>query len=1633
MSKDNKKGIFSRHNTKGAMLLMITAIFMVICTVVGTTFALLTNESLIGGNKIIIGGGYVQNLSKDALTVSADIEFVNNIVTVKYIGEVSNVGAVTIDIVVETKTGASVDVTRVDIDEWAFAMVNDDVTVTSVVKADAGTAGLEYKVLNNTTVSVGKGTIPINTTDISVADFYNGKRVSVVKAEAFTTLDSLTTVDLNGGVRSIGSSAFANCTNLVSILIPNSVTSIGDSAFAGCRKITSVAIPEGMTSIGGSAFSGCTSLSNINLPNSVSSIGVSAFKDCTSLKIIVLPDTLTNINNDIFNNCSSLTSIVIPYSVTSIGDRALQGCTSLVSVNIPYSVTRIGASAFSVCTGLTINAEVTSKPSDWNINWNSSNRPVNWGYSEGMGQNTDYKYTVLDGGVYLTKYIGKGTIVEVPSTINHNGTVLPVLSISNAFSQNSKITSVTFAADINITSIGNYTFLKCINLVTVDIHDGVTSIGLNAFSQCAKLENVAIPDGVTSIGGYAFSSCVNLKEIILPDSVTIIDAYAFKGCTALREVIIHDSVTSIGDDAFSGCNELSIFAQVHEAEKPTGWHANWNPDGRPVIWGYIGVYSNETYDYILTSKGVYITKYKGTEVNVVAPATITHDGIARTVVSIGNAYRGNTSITSVTFADGSKVASIDSNAFNACANLKRIIIPLEVEIIGANAFAGCNSLTIYAKDTAKQPDWHATWNSSDRTVVWGYAGETTDQVLFDYITGSEGVYITRYKSEAPNVEIPAKINDKPVVSITDTFRGNGKIKVVTFASGSTITSIDPYAFWYSGSLESIVLPDSVTIIGHAAFHQCRSLTSIDIPASVTTIDDNAFSGCKLLNEVNIPEGVISIGFWTFSNCPSLKIIQIPASVTTIGGRSFDECSSLETVIFTKGSKLTNIPSSAFNNCIALKAIEIPASVTRIGGSAFALCTKLESIELSNELTTIEPSAFEGCTSLKSITIPNSVTNIGTSAFSGCTSLASVTFYTGSNLTIIGSSAFYSCTSLMDIIIPASLQVIKGSAFNGCASLASVTIPDGVTTIGAWVFSNCTNLTSIIIPASVKIIDLNSFVNCSNLIIYAENTSKPNGWHSDWNASDRPVVWGYDGTVKESDGYKYIVGANKVYLTEYIGSGGVVVVPAKIGGMDVVSIGNAFRDKTQITTVTFEENNYIKSIDSWAFDGCRSLQSITIPEGVTSIGDAAFYVCSSLTSVEMPASVTSIGANAFAGCTIIESITIPNSVTSIGNFAFYVCRNLKTITIPTSVTTLGAYSFSGCSLLESVIFGVGSKLTTIGAEAFRNCSSLLNVEIPDGVTIIGNYAFDACTSLQTITIPTSVTSIGMAAFSKCTSLKAIVIPNRVSYLGGNAFADCGNLASVTFAEGSRLKELSGYAFIRCKSLTSIVIPDSVTSIGMAAFAYCYSLQDIKIPDGVTSIGGRAFKECTGLTSIILPKSIVTIEYEVFDLCNDLIICPEAVSKPAGWDSSWNSNNCTVVWGYAGETGKTSDYEYAVGADGIYLTKYIGKDTIITVPSIIMHNGRPIPVYSIGNVFKGNTTIEKIVIPASVKDIGANAFNGCSNLTIFADVANKPDGWDSAWNPNNKQVYWLGAWTYDVNGVPIPISQLLSRFNDEILIK
>lgn len=239
--------------------------------------------------------------------------------------------------------------------------------------------------------------------------------------------------------------------------------------------------------------------------------------------------------------------------------------------------------------------------------------------------------------------------------------------------------------------------------------------------------------------------------------------------------------------------------------------------------------------------------------------------------------------------------------------------------------------------------------------------------------------------------------------------------------------------------------------------------------------------------------------------------------------------------------------------------------------------------------------------------------------------------------------------------------------------------------------------------------------------------------------------------------------------------------------------------------------------------------------VISIGSAVFGAAKTkgadrlrIESVLVPQGITSIGSGAFSGCKSLKSISLPQSLSSIGDEVFKNCKNLTSISIPNSVAHIGNGAFSGSGIRSFVWPG---NIKVVSKEAFKNCKQLLSITILEGVSTIQQEAFNGCNSLVKVTLPNGVKTLEALAFHECKKLNHVVLPDTTDYIGKLSFKYCSSLTTINIPE--KVKELEYSVFYGC-GFSSFIIPDHITKIDDDAFGNCWSLTKITIPNSVTEI-------------------------------------------------------------------------------------------------------------------------------------------------------------------------------------------------------
>jgi len=399
----------------------------------------------------------------------------------------------------------------------------------------------------------------------------------------------------------------------------------------------------------------------------------------------------------------------------------------------------------------------------------------------------------------------------------------------------------------------------------------------------------------------------------------------------------------------------------------------------------------------------------------------------------------------------------------------------------------------------------------------------------------------------------------------------------------------------------------------------------------------------------------------------------------------------------------------------------------------------------------------------SVTVPEGVLEIQARAFENCPKLKSVDM--PDSLVLIGSGAFENCMALESIEIPKNVQAIDMHAFYRCTALTEIDLPDSVEHVGSWAFDGCTSLERVSFGNGILSIGTDIFDGCGKI--------KFNVWENG----------------------VYIENGDNPYFALY--------------GLENYEVDN------------FEFHPNTKIICGRALQTCKFISSITIPEGIVSIGNYAFSNCEELESISLPSSLK-----------YISDIT-PFS----DNYS--VVSSLKEINVPAEsqyFKTVDGVLFSKDgkrlikypALLEKSEYSVPDGVESIDSGAFQSARELKNVSLPNSLRELSSFAFAYCSSLESIDLGSGIKAISEGAFYYCTSLKAIDIPDNVERLEG-AFTGCTNLTSVVIGKGVIYIETP--AFTDCEKLESVDFEDPIG--WYVAFPY-YGSEDVDVSDPAKNV-------------------------------------------------------------------------------------------------------------------------------------------------------------------------------------------------------
>lgn len=626
-------------------------------------------------------------------------------------------------------------------------------------------------------------------------------------------------------------------------------------------------------------------------------------------------------------------------------------------------------------------------------------------------------------------------------------------------------------------------------------------------------------------------------------------------------------------------------------------------------------------------------------------------------------------------------------------------------------------------------------------------------------------------------------------------------------------TIESQAFTNCNNLQSVGDLSSCTTIMYGAFQSCSSLKSIDI-SNCTSLGEEAFADCSKLEEVKLSKQINKINDDTFSGCTNLKSIDL-SNCTSIGGSAFNGCQSLTSVGNT--ALLSSIQGNAFSGCTNLTTIDLSNS-TFVGENAFSNCAKLSNINLS-KCNLLGYGAFNNCTNLTEVDL-SSCSSLAESVFRGCSNLKTIKgienfttipayAFEGIGIetlslplcTTIQEGAFRTCSQLKSIDIPVC-QSIGMNAFASCSRLESASIPNTIKSLGYKCFNGNTTLT--LYAKNVPALDRNPGTTAEsdtlalgkNVLIIVPKESLAAYQAADvWNTMSERIFpmgtqFNYDveataqastSGLQKAIGEKNLRSVVTLKVKGSINSYDIMVMRNKMDNLHYLDLADAdVKSNTYNYYTGYSTQDDILGPHSFA--DLDKLMTVKLPKSVKYI-DLAFNNCRQLRSVEMPENLICVGdtadgnwnkdGGAFGNCTNLEEIIFHNCE-KIGGKAFYQCNSLQEITLPKNLKHIGSYAFNYCNQLKDII--LPNEVETIGEHAFEFCYNLSSVQFPPSLKRIEANAFYCCISLSSINLP-GLTSISENTFSGCSNLTEVKLPSTLERIGDNAFSNCDNLNKV----------------------------------------------------------------------------------------------------------------------------------------------------------------------------------------------------------------------------------------------------------------
>lgn len=1274
---------------------------------------------------------------------------------------------------------------------------------------------------------------------------------------------------------------------------------------------------------------------------------------------------VTTIGNYAFYASNKLINLALRDAVKNIGAYAFYGCSKLLQVTIGEGVKLIGEKAFG---GMDLLQR---------IYFNA----VNCGTSEG------------------------GNIFE------------------NAGSGSPAGTSLVFGSRVQI--IPQYLInSNSTKITTVQISNSVIRIGKYAFAECSSIKNVKMGGGVQEIEEAAFKNC-GLTSLVLPTSLIKIENNAFYNCFNIELIEFNSEECQDfaanntifqrrPNESTIGCVQatLVIGSTVRRLPKYFIVSENANDGTGRVYSAYINRVIINSMN--LQTPDSIVSPLEGIGKDISSGATVT---FSDSVISIPSYLFNNASISSLYI--GRSVVTIGDGAFSDCAMLKTVTFSQAIEKIGAYAFNNC----VLMRNTNDFPEYVSeigayAFNKCENLSISLYlTGVQEIKEYSFYGTGLKELYVGEnvtliergafaecnylsyvvFRAKKCSYGVTNDIDPKVFVcSSTYVYRKLYVEETVEFIPWYFMADIKNLSYVYFNP-RKLDAAGMYAFKGSGVFVESYKLVFGDY---VTRVPDNLFAGTK-----NETTGKIEAS--------GITDIELTQNITIIGANSFAYCTRLTELPIT--TSVIQILDRAFIGCSSLKRITLPVSVEYVGSRAFADCTAAESITLGVNLTTIGKEAFLNCVNVF-------LTTVNSERIQDFTYEHNVFGNLGKNLGGGGTLVFTSTV----LLIPEYFMSVYSGAYDAAITtclgascpihkcveaqphapnIKTVNIMEGCALVSKFAFACNPNIETVSVPGSVSDTDITAFYHLSNGTIDRSTEIRLRGKLRLEDGSDyengKIVVIHFDADTYGT-AFKDFTAQNgevKSAVYSHSSSDQTGTPVFKADGFDLFvtplidddgyfamrvyrigQITSAFQIPKQIVQdVVVDSLNLnglfnVVAIGEYGFYD-TSLTSISIPEGVKTIGGHAFESCELLNAITLPTTTTALGARAFYGCSAVTSLTLSTNISSIGSECFANLYNLTLLNYATDSIADGSeksliFSNMGISSPNGTEVKFAINVTKIPKFLFYNSLGydvnaklgikISSISFSEKITIIPEGAFYGCGGFTTLTLPNVITNIDKSAFENVVHLRTVAsFGNALGYIGEAAFKKA--------------------------PLTEVNLPSTVKTIGVEAFAENTSLTKISLPNSITTLSDKAFFNCVKVSNLsynVVDISSYTDGQTPFgnlgtsSSSNKVVFESSVVSVPDGLFRGSNAKITSLE--FKGSTSTIGSYAFS---DVFGLTSVTLPGGVKTVKSHAFHDCHDLvyldlgsTVESIGSEAFANTKVQNLVITEHITSLEEYAFGG-----------------------------------------------------------